>query len=279
MIINTRKYFLTTLIIVLCHPLMQAQPYPCGTIVTQEQQDFEGTLTDSVTRIPELNRTFHLSVFIAKDNKGQSNLNPADLNAAIAQLNTAFEPINVTFSLYNLSYIDNYHFDEIRLATNENDLFAQNTIQNTINIYLVFKLYNETNLEIGGYTYYPSASKDVLIMEKSCLSGVFLTEQIGHFFNLYHAHETVFGNELTGRSNCSTAGDLCCDTPADPNLTARVSEDCQYTGTNKDAGGDFFVPSTANFMSFGPANCRCYFSDEQFIRMINCMLLVKKHLW
>lgn len=278
-----RSNILKSILLIICvcsvASFSKAQQVPCGTEISSGQIAFENAFVDSVNQVLEMNRTFHLSVFIVEDNKGQPNLSTTELNEAIAQLNTAFERIKVSFSLNKLSYIDNYHFDEIRLSTNINDLIAQNFVPNTINIYFVYKLYNNAAQEIGSYAFNPSSSKDIILLEKNSLSGAFLTEQIGHFFNLYHTHETLFGNEMVGRSNCSVAGDLCCDTPADPLLTVTVSEDCRYTGTNKDAMGKYFIPSTANFMSFAPLDCRCYFSDEQFVRMINCMLKVKKHLW
>jgi hypothetical protein len=272
-------YIIPCIILMLLFIPSQAQPFPCGTTVTQEQKDFESALTDSMTQLTELNRILHLAVYIVKDNKGQTNVNPAALNEAIAQVNTAFDKIKTIFALYSLSYVDNYNFDEIHIGSNEKALLTQYAIPDMICVYLVNKLYTITGQEICGFTYYPSASKDVILLKKACLSGTFLTEQLGHFLNLYHTHETAFGNEQINRSNCNTSGDLCCDTPADPNLTGMVSADCQYNGTGKDSNGDFYTVTTYNFMSFSPLSCRCYFSDDQYIRMINCLLKAKQHLW
>jgi hypothetical protein len=257
----------------------QAQTFPCGTSVTQAQINFESGLTDSVSKLTELNRTVQLAVYIVKNNKGQTNVDPVALSEAIAMVNTAFEKIKTTFALYSLTYIDNYNFDEIRMGTNEQSMLAQYTIPNMIRIYIVNKLFSTTGQEICGYTCYPSASTDVILLKKSCLNGAFLTEQMGHFFNLYHTHETAFGSETVQRSNCSTAGDRCCDTPADPGLTGMVTTECEYTGTGKDAEGTYYAITTHNFMSFSPLSCRCFFSEDQYIRMINCLLKAKKHLW
>ena len=43
---------------------------------------------------------------------------------------------------------------------------------------------------------------------------VFPPHEMGHVFFLYHPFETQFGIECTSGSNCATAGDLVCDTPA-----------------------------------------------------------------
>jgi len=256
-----------------------AQLYTCGTSVTQQQTEYESTRVDSVALLKEMNRTLHLAVYIVKDNKGQPNVDPALLSGAIAEINAAFDKIKTTFTLFSLSYIDNYNFDEIRMGTNEKAMLAQYAVPDMIRIYLVNKIFNSTGQEISGYAYHPSASTNVILLTKASLNGAFLAEQMGHFFNLYHTHETVFGVEYVNRSNCSATGDRCCDTPADPGLTGMVSADCQYNGTGRDPEGTHYAPTAYNFMSFSPVYCRCYFSEDQYIRMINCMLKAKKHLW
>ena len=216
-----------------------AQPFPCGTTVTPEQAAYEAALEDSVTRVTGLNRTLHLALYIVKDNKGQTNVDPAALTAAIEQVNAAFDPVGITFAVHTLTYIDNYHFDEIRMGVNEKSMRAQYAVPGFICLYLVNKLYGTGGQEICGYTYYPSASEDVILLRKACLNGAFLAEQMGHFFNLYHMHETAFGTEYVDRSNCQTSGDRCCDTPADPGLTGLVTSDCRYNGTGRDAHGSY----------------------------------------
>jgi len=259
--------------------LTPAQQFPCGTTVSKEQQDFELALTDSVYQVVELNRTFHIAVYITKDSNGDANIDQADINTAIGNLNAAFERIKVSFSLHSVSDVSYYHFDEIHMGTNEQDMIAQHYLRNVINLYLVLHLYNNEGQEICGYTCFPGDSADVILISKGCLNGTFLIEQVGHFFNLYHTHETIFGDEMVDRTACKTTGDRCCDTPADPGLTQKVSSDCLYTGTQKDVMGTYYLPTTANFMSSSPLDCRCYFSDKQYRRMINCMRKVKGYLW
>jgi hypothetical protein len=259
--------------------LARGQSFPCGTVVSEEQRASELAQTDSLTGLIQLNRTFHLSLFIVKDDKGQTNINITDIEAAVSQLNAAFEPISLNFALNQVAAVDNYHFDEIHPGTLQDDLVTQYYVHNTINVYLVSKLYNEAEQEVCGYTYFPSAGADIIWIRKSCLNGPFLTEQAGHFFNLYHTHETIFGAETASGSNCAAAGDRCCDTPADPLLTGKVLPDCQYNGTQKDPMGQYYVPTTGNFMSYSPLSCRCFFSEEQLIRMINSVLRDKDHLW
>ena len=76
-------------------------------------------------------------------------------------------------------------------------------------------------------------------------------------------------------SNCETAGDNVCDTPADPNLrqgsnceTYIVDRNCNYTGTLKDQADNLFAPDVRNIMSYSYDGCRNRFTPEQAARMI-----------
>lgn len=79
--------------------------------------------------------------------------------------------------------------------------------------------------------------------------------EMGHALGLMHTHDAGFGAELVDGSNCATAGDFVCDTPADPNLgtAGRIQRsDCTYIGTVLDANGDAYHPITNNIMSYSP---------------------------
>jgi hypothetical protein len=100
--------------------------------------------------------------------------------------------------------------------------------------------------------------------------------ELGHYFGLLHTHETANGAENVTRNNgdgcwnCQTAGDLLCDTPADPDLseTANDYPSCAYTGTGTDAcNGDSYVPMIDNIMSYADKYCRDVFTSEQIERM------------
>ena len=256
-----------------------AQVVTCSTVVDSAQIKFENNITDSITTLIPLNRTFNITVYVVKySGSDQTGVNPNDINQYIAEVNQAFEPIKVTFQIGSYDTIDNYQLDYIRQAVNEKDLTSRYFQLNTINLYLVSQLTDKTNKTTCAYTYYPSARKDMIFMAKNCVSGVLLTEQLGHFFNLYHTHETAFGLELVNESNCSTAGDLCCDTYAQPDLSGKVT-DCKYSSSVKDPNNQLYQPSVKNYMSAAPQDCRCFFSKEQYIRMLNAMVLFKNYLW
>ncbi|MBK8498687.1 MAG: hypothetical protein IPL52_07685 [Flavobacteriales bacterium] len=79
--------------------------------------------------------------------------------------------------------------------------------------------------------------------------------EVGHLLGLFHTHDTILGTELVDGSNCATAGDFICDTPADPNLgLAGMVEygTCNYIGTVTDANGQAYAPMVHNVMSYSP---------------------------
>lgn len=99
-----------------------------------------------------------------------------------------------------------------------------------------------------------------------------LAHEIGHWFDLAHTHETAWGAELVDGSNCSTAGDLICDTPADPKLTIENvnANTCAFQPgpiVARDANGMTYDSQPKNLMAYGRKDCRDRFSAEQKDRM------------
>lgn len=89
-----------------------------------------------------------------------------------------------------------------------------------------------------------------------------IIHEMGHYFGLPHTHNFP-GSELVDGSNCQTAGDGFCDTPADPNINGKVDGNCEYIGEEKDANGHFYLPPTNNYMSYSAPSCLREFSQEQ----------------
>ena len=95
-----------------------------------------------------------------------------------------------------------------------------------------------------------------LVVRNSSATNSIMVHEAGHCLGLYHTHETVFGTESTNGSNCITAGDKICDTPADPNLLNNTSS-CIYNGPSG------YTPLVDNFMSYAPAVCTDSFTQGQ----------------
>ncbi|MDG2477228.1 MAG: M43 family zinc metalloprotease [Phycisphaerales bacterium] len=148
-----------------------------------------------------------------------------------------------------------------------------------INVYQVPNLHDTDGTELGGLATYPG---DVLgqgiVINNYSTPGNFgdnstFSHQIGHYLGLYHTSETSFGVECPDESNCGTAGDLICDTAADPGLQDAVDGNCVYVGIEYPADDAAcgttvpYAPPVDNFMSDARVGCRTTFSPDQLKRM------------
>nr|WP_293837949.1 GEVED domain-containing protein [uncultured Arsenicibacter sp.] len=163
---------------------------------------------------------------------------------------------------------------------------------NALNMYFL----NE--FEFGfksAYSYYPQnnlkSTRSFYLTNKyytdSDLGQLIVPHELGHTFNLYHTFQGSLGTnpELVTRgsdANCSTAGDLLCDTPADPygkqNTNVIRVDGCPvYVGTATDPQGLTYSPSLNNLMGYY-ASCKQYeFTDGQYDRMQAGLALRQTH--
>lgn len=105
-----------------------------------------------------------------------------------------------------------------------------------------------------------------IFIANACINRYTIAHELGHYLHLNHTHDSTIP-ELADGSNCATAGDGFCDTPADPNLKGLVNTSCVYTGTATDANGDPYNPDVQNIMSYGRNECLTRFSTEQLASM------------
>jgi hypothetical protein len=181
------------------------------------------------------------------------------------KLNDLFSGAKLEFYLSSRTdFVDSdelYHFSQHE----ENSLAATRDEANVLNIYFVGSITSSSGNDICGYTYYPKSNKDRMVIASGCLNNTTtLAHEMGHYFALLHTHG-MSGNEIESvdGTNCSVAGDLLCDTPADPNLDGMVNNECQYTGSETDPNGAPYNPDTRNIMSYAPSYCRAEFTQEQ----------------
>ena len=108
-----------------------------------------------------------------------------------------------------------------------------------------------------------------------------LAHEVGHYLDLYHTHETYYGDECPDGSNCGSAGDKLCDTPADPKLTGRVYSNCVYDNSAATPAGcsGSYDPMVENHMSYAPPSCRSTFTPLQKEKMLNILLYVRGNLF
>ena len=138
-----------------------------------------------------------------------------------------------------------------------------------INIYFVNSINKDSIFPLGGLAYVSNKTGYVMMTNGATNSvSTTLSHELGHIFGLRHTHgpsNDVRTKELVNGSNCTSEGDLLCDTPADPYLWNRVNQNCEFPYIIQDANGDVFVPDTRNIMSY--SHCSLYFSQQQLARV------------
>jgi len=265
-------------VVVLCGDISaQGQ---CGTVVTPEYMQSLRNLVSRRLIIPSINKTINVTAWIVKDKSRTPSHDSTDVINAIAGLDSFFQQMGVSFTVCKINYIDNWQFNTWDKTVHDDAARVLYYQPNTINIYFT----GDIAVPAGAGGYAPLPPSDDYIVIKTLGS---LRHEMGHFFGLPHTFEG--GNELADGSNCLTAGDLICDTEADPDPSGKkVDCDCNYIGPPlRDANGDFYEPPTDNIMSsYSPPSppcfggtCRCRFTPGQYLVMSQQFTLHRGNLW
>lgn len=190
----------------------------------------------------------------------------------LCALNRDYLPMNVQFYLKNgtFNYINNTAVYSTHQGTvNTIMTFAKDNA--ALNIFIV----DEAEPASGGLGQtlgYYSPNKDWIVVRRDNVSATSSTlpHEVGHFFSLAHPfngwdHEpydpAIHGvpapatspggipTEKADGSNCATAGDFVCDTPADYNL-GYGWDNCNYTGGAMDPMAVLVNPDERLFMGY-----------------------------
>ena len=261
------------------------QELTCGT--QSSQRDIN--IIRSLRSLPVTGRVFSedpirigITAHIVRESNSKGGLPKSKLDADLNALNKHFEDQNIEFFLFDeIKYINNSQYINFNF-NQEPELIARYNVEQTVNIYFFQSIVLNGN-NVCGYAYLPSAGFDHIMMDNDCVgNGSTLAHEVGHLLGLLHTHgvsNTVRTDELVNGTNCATAGDTFCDTPADPKLSGMVNNNCNYTGNEKDANGDFYAPDPKNLMSYSLNICRDKFSDEQKAIMNSAYYAYKSHIY
>lgn len=174
----------------------------------------------------------------------------------------------------------NYYYDDDYVDFEKNvdeDICDLNDVPDVLNIWFADNVFSSSG-SICGYAYLSGPNNRTIIDNDCADNSSTLAHEIGHYFSLPHTHATIGGDELVDGSNCTIAGDLLCDTPADPNVSGDVDNDCFYVGNETDSNGDTYVPDTRNIMSYSRKACRDSFSFEQNQQMLAYIVSYRNYL-
>ncbi|HZS06468.1 MAG TPA: M43 family zinc metalloprotease [Blastocatellia bacterium] len=260
------------------------QKRECGTTIPEGQLKVELARAAALggrVMAPQANAPYYvpLTIHIVRQSDRTGGLSVSQLAVAMQDLNRAWEQGGIQFFIYgDIDYIDNDTFFNIPDSRAQRDqLRMVNPVADTINVYF-------TNLAgLCGESTFTTDNPQGVLMDINC-SGVATNpssfpHEIGHYFDLYHTHETKFGVECPSENNCSTAGDLVCDTAADPGLekadkTLRVDGNCNYDNSAGLPGGcdkTLYNPPTRNLMSYSGKTCRDQITSGQISRALNVL--------
>ena len=201
----------------------------------------------------------------------------AQVDAALAELNAAFAEGQIRFTrCAGDDLVADSTFFDFDGADDEAALMREHATDLVLDVFVANSVRSPGGGQVCGYARLPPQRFDAVLVRKSCLTGgTTLAHEIGHYLGLLHTHGTSncgTTDELVDGSNCATAGDRVCDTPADPNLlvddcsTYEVDADCVYTGERRDANGEPYDPDTRNIMSYSRAQCDEHLTAGQLER-------------
>ena len=277
----------------------RSQALPCGSVnepaesvQQRERRIFELKKLLSNAQVSATPTYLPIRAHIIRRTDATGGLSLSDLNAGLAEINKKFIGSNIQFYLCGNApnYIDNTAFFDFS-NSQESAICSSNDVNNAINIYFPNSI-TSGGTPVAGYAYFPgtsTVSNRIFIQISGVTDSRTFAHELGHYFNLYHTFQgsngAVASRELVTRSsspsptysaNCSTQGDLLCDTPADPfgrDPDSVKLTGCSYIGNALDRQGQLYAPLLSNMMSYFPTTCGNLFTTGQQGRMADGLTL------
>ncbi len=227
----------------------------------------------SITFVP-------IQVHIVRKSNSSGGLSMADLNKGLGTLNHYFYESGIQFFL--IGEMPNYINDDVLFeyqTAHEANLVAKGESTIALNVYFVDMInYIGGSEYIWGVSRFPedeASHNRIFIKSSTVADGYSLLQEFGHYFgllNTFGQNDGVKTDETADGSNCSTAGDLICDTPADPfsysnKYPSTDFNGCTYIGNAVDNFANKYNPPVDNFMSVYPNSCKERFTTNQYTRM------------
>lgn len=159
---------------------------------------------------------------VIRNNTGGGGATQAQIEDVIAELEgPQFKNHNIHFSVACISEIENSSLLEDGCLISAH--YGTYSLPDGLNIYLTTSSCTTPQGTVFGSALNPG---------NSCWANIDLgveftvSHEVGHNLGLFH---TFLGNECADGSNCSTDGDMICDTPADPfNISYCITGSCNW---------------------------------------------------
>lgn len=270
-------FLFTLLLIVASSMAAQVSAQTCLTTIDSARYQYELANPHDfpLHSVAQNKRVFHVRVHLFADEYGAFGISDTELSNCFVRLNNDFAGSGISFEISKTDSIEYCQYSQFTFPDELNELKVLYYKAGLINLFLVDEITTSADgLVKEGYTEYPGGD-DLIIIPKQFMIDFGLSHQMGHFFGLYHTWETMFGAELPDSSNCTIAGDILCDTPAD--TLAPITADCNST-LPISPSGEGFSPPISNHMSNWPP-CRCLFTIQQYNKIAWESRVTRKYLW
>lgn len=272
--------FLLALLALLSRPAwadtMEGGRSSCGLELTPEdlaayQANLEAGLYEHDASRDFANYSVRLAFHVVRETNGTGGIAQSQLDQAMLDLADAFAGMNICFFVVSQDTINSSTYYYINSDAERSLLKSINNNPNAIDCYFVAD--DDGWCGMSSFTW---SSDQAITFSNSCVGTASnpstFPHEIGHYFDLLHTHETANGTECPDGSNCGSAGDGLCDTPADPGLgTDNVNTSCDYTGSevifcNWQVRN--YNPDPDNIMSYSRKTCRTEFTANQRSRIL-----------
>ncbi|MBK9254708.1 MAG: hypothetical protein IPM42_04410 [Saprospiraceae bacterium] len=223
--------------------------------------------------LPCIERKFYVYVHVTLDSLGNTNISKEQIRQHLQNANKAFAPICISFDYCKIDTVRDYSFDFIDDEIEVGLIMSRFHKSRRLNLYFTGAVMSE---EINSFSIHNGITKEdscVVIVPKS---GLGLMHELGHTFGLLHTFDIQNGIERADGSNCESAGDLICDTPADPGILP--PEDCSFNHKFPDENGDYYRTEIGNFMTHYFC-AHCFYTTEQYEKMAETYLNSTFKMW
>ncbi|MCI4669116.1 MAG: M43 family zinc metalloprotease [Bacteroidia bacterium] len=163
-----------------------------------------------------------LQIYIVRNSDGSNAFDPPNITLAMNNLNEIYNTHGIYFNLLPLSYINDSRSVYVGTEWEAILLMSQYNNPNALCVYVVDSMWSLSGSgPLAGTAFDIPSSRTMLIayaFERSTFA-----HEIGHCLHLYHTFRGTSARtsgsapaERIDGSNCHTAADKVCDTPADP---------------------------------------------------------------
>lgn len=253
----------------------------CGTQFSEEKADSLIAFYNRDDHTNQKKNKIIIPVTLWLSEQYEFKLSNVTIFALINEANQSLSPANIELYSWENTVRRNIKPSAIYgEKDNLNYLYSGAFVEGTLNIYFGDIQQGFSGIMLGhDYNVFNAEATDAIFISPYKLEKEIIAHEVGHYLGLLHTfgvndfnsrHGRPITDEFVSGSNCQIAGDLLCDTPADPGNNIDGIPNCTYlcsifpwNNCYKQPGTDLaYMPDTKNIMSYFNS-CREHFSPRQ----------------